>query len=188
MSLVLWIANFVCSIDGLLAYMDDNFSFDTCDSLVLYPAYDTLLPCKQVKLLSLWDDIGLPYDKDKQEFGRTLVITGLLVDRQAMTVTLDPSPKQELISAIRSFLDSSDPSCGRKRKLRDWLHLLGWMSLALNVCLLLRPPLTSAYHKVAGKNVLNAPLFLNAEVKQDFTWFADIFESFDGIHILRSLT
>jgi hypothetical protein len=65
----------------------------------------------------LWDDIGLPHDKDKQDFGRTLVITELLVDTQVMSISLDFIRKAELIAAIRSFIDISDPNRGHGRKL-----------------------------------------------------------------------
>jgi hypothetical protein len=89
MSLVLWIAIFRLSIEALLAYMDDNFGHDDSSALVLYEPYNTLFPPKQVLLLRLWDFIGLPHERDKQEFGHALVITGFLVDLAALTITLD---------------------------------------------------------------------------------------------------
>ena len=69
MSLVLWIANFIVMIEAVLAYMDDMFSHDDNTVLVLYCPYKMLLPSKQVQLLQLWDDIGLPHDREKQEYG-----------------------------------------------------------------------------------------------------------------------
>ena len=69
MSLVLWIANFIVMIEAVLAYMDDMFSHDDNTVLVLYCPYNMLLPSKQVQLLQLWDDIGLPHDREKQEYG-----------------------------------------------------------------------------------------------------------------------
>jgi hypothetical protein len=151
MSLVPWIANFTCAIEPMLVYMDDNFSFDVVDELVLYPLYATFFPSKQVRLLALWDDIGLPHEKDKQEFGRTLVIMGFLVDPQAMTISLNVDKQRNLVLAIRDFIDPSS-SLRRKRKLREWLHLLGRMSWGFNVCPFLRPALSSGYCKVAAKN------------------------------------
>jgi hypothetical protein len=56
---------------------------------------------------SLWGDIGLAHEKDKQEFGGALVITGFFVD---------PHKKVELVSAIR---DTTDSVRGRKCKLND---------------------------------------------------------------------
>ena len=112
----------------------------------------------------------LPHDKDKQYFGWNLVITGLLVDTQVMTISLNFIRKAELIAAICSLVDISDPNRGHGRKLRDWLHLSVWMRWALNVSPLLQPALSCACLKVVGKNVSNAPLSLNAEVKRDFSW------------------
>jgi hypothetical protein len=65
MSLVLWIANFVCFITALLAYMDYNFSFDASDALAFHPI-QCLLSTQATKAAFALDDIGLPHDKDKQ--------------------------------------------------------------------------------------------------------------------------
>jgi hypothetical protein len=104
MSLVLWIAIFRLSIEALLAYMDDNYGHDDSSALVLYEPYNTLFPRKQVLLLKLWDFIGLPHERDKQEFGHSLVITGFLVDLAALTITLDSDRKAALVSAVRDFV------------------------------------------------------------------------------------
>ena len=128
------------------------------------------LPSNQVRLLQLWDDIGLPHDREKQEYRRTLVITGFLVDPDAMSISLSSDRLLELVSAVTDFVFGSPARGeGRRHKLRDWLHLVGWMSWALTVCPLLRPALSSAYRKVAGKNLPNAGIFVNAEVKRDFS-------------------
>ncbi|KAI0054388.1 hypothetical protein BV25DRAFT_1790637, partial [Artomyces pyxidatus] len=165
-----------------LAYIDDSFSHDTAIHLAYYAPYNDWFPPKQVLLLKLWDFIGLPHEKDKQEFGRTLVITGILVDPQAMTLTLPPESITELVAAIREFL--SAPS--RRRPLVEWWRKLGWMNWALNVAPLLRPALSSAYDKIAGLSVRNAPVFINARIKRDWSWFADTLEGWDGVHILRA--
>jgi hypothetical protein len=171
--------------------MGDNFSHDENPTLALYRPYNMFLPSKQVRLPQLWDDIGLPHDREKQEYGRTLVITGFLVDPDAMSILLSSDRLLgllELVSAVTDFVFGSPARGeGRRHKLRDWLHLVGWMSWALIVCHLLRPALSSAYCKVAGNNLPNAGIFVNAEVKRDFSWFADVFRSFSGIRILRSL-
>lgn len=168
-SVVLWIANFVALIEAVLAYMDDTFSHYDNPDLVLYLPYNMLFPYKQVRLLELWDDIGLPHDREKHEFGRTLVITGFLVDPHAMSIWLDADYLHDLVSAVRAFVSGySDSAEGRRRKLRDWLHIIGWMSWSLTVCPLLRPAFSSAYRKISGKNFPNAGVFVNAEVNHDF--------------------
>jgi hypothetical protein len=146
MSLVLWIANFVVMIEAVLAYMDDMFSHDDNTVLVLYRPYNMLLPSKQVQLLQLWDDISLPHDREKQEYRQTLVITGFVVDPDAMTISLSSDRLLELVSTVTEFVSgSSTRGEGCRHKLWDWLHLIGWMSWALTVCPLLRPALSSAY-------------------------------------------
>jgi hypothetical protein len=74
MGLVLWIAIHVKYIPALLAYIDDNFCHDEDPTLRFYPPYQTFLPSKQVCLLQLWDEIGLPHEQKNQEFGTTLTI------------------------------------------------------------------------------------------------------------------
>jgi hypothetical protein len=187
MSLVLWISIFRLSIAALLAYMDDNYGHDDAQNLVLYEPYNMLLPPKQARLLQLWDFIGLPHERDKQEFGSCLVITGFFVDLDALTISLDSDRKRELVSAIRAFVT---PHGGgrrsRRRTLREWMHILGWMSWAVSVCPLLRPALTPGYAKISGKNLLHAPIFINGDVTRSFLWFADTFEAFSGIRLLRA--
>lgn len=117
-----------------------------------------------------------------------MVITGFLVDPHAMSISLDADYLHDLVSAVRAFVSGySDSVEGRRRKLRDWLHIIGWMSWSLTVCPLLRPAFSSAYRKISGKNFPNAGVFVNAEVNHDFPWFADAFKSFSGVRILRSL-
>lgn len=60
------------------------------------------------------------------------------------------------------------------------------MSWSLSVCPILRPALTSAYAKISGKNLLNAPIFINGDVTRTFLWFADTFAAFSGIRLLRA--
>jgi hypothetical protein len=103
-----------------------------------------------------------------------------------MTISLDADRRLALVTAVRDFI-SPPPTARRRHHLRTWLHLLGWISWALNVCPLLRPALSSSYHKTAGKTIPYAPVPLNAAVISDFAWFADTFDSFPGIHILRLL-
>ena len=56
-----------------------------------------MYPAKQTHLLQLWDELGIPHDKDKQEFGSTLHIIGLEVDQNTMTVIMDIDACNDLI-------------------------------------------------------------------------------------------
>ncbi|KAG2143460.1 uncharacterized protein EDB93DRAFT_1252064 [Suillus bovinus] len=76
MSLVIWIAVFKILIHFLYIYVDNSFSFKDKCSLELYTSYKKLLPSNIVKLLCLWDAIGLLHEEKKQIFGLELPIIG----------------------------------------------------------------------------------------------------------------
>ena len=82
MGLVLWIAIFIKMIMDLFGYIDNNFSFDEEGNVMWYEPYQCYYPTKQTKLLQIWDEINLPHDKSKQEYGRALHIIGFMVDRE----------------------------------------------------------------------------------------------------------
>lgn len=183
MSLVLWIAVEVRKIEGALAYMDDNFGADPNPTLVWYAPYRAFFPSKQVHLLLLWDDLGIPHKLPKQVFGHSLTIIGFHVDSITMTVTLPPESCADLVRAIRTFVLDAP---GRKRPLRQWQRILGWINWGLNVQPLLRPALTSSYNKLRGKIHAARPMFLNKSVTDDLLWVAEMFETHGGVHLLQS--
>ena len=89
MGLVLWIAIFIKMIADIFSYIDDNFSFDNDGRVLWYVPYQCYYPSKQVMLLRLWDEIGLPHDKSKQEYAPVLHIIGFMVDLNLMWVSMD---------------------------------------------------------------------------------------------------
>jgi len=79
----------------------------------------------------LWDDIGLPHEKQKQVFGHNLDIIGFHVKKpHAMSFTMPSNSKSDLILAIRTFADSSTVC---HHPLVEWQHLLGWINWGLNI-------------------------------------------------------
>ena len=184
MGLVLWIAIHSKQIRDPLHYMDDTWSYDMDPRLHLYKPYNAFFPLKQVQMLQLWDEIGLPHSQSKQVFGATLHIIGFDVDPVAMTITLPTENKLALIQAIRAFIDTSS---SRRHSLVQWQHLLGWMNWALNSFPLLRPALQSSYDKIAGKSISRASIYLNQRVIADLAWFADAIESASGVCLLNSI-
>jgi hypothetical protein len=84
MGLVLWIAIFMKFLADLFGYIDDNFLFEIEGNVEWYEPYGCYYPTKQTRLLLLWDEIGLPHEKPKQEYGRTLRIIGFMVDPNSM--------------------------------------------------------------------------------------------------------
>ncbi|KAI9063515.1 DNA/RNA polymerase, partial [Trametes sanguinea] len=187
MSLVLWIAINIRNIPALLAYMDDNFSFEPSPTLIAYNGYGApvYLPESQARLLSLWDDIGIPHAHPKQLFGETLTITGFSVDSRHMSITLPHESCAELVLAIRAFLKDAPR---RRRTLREWQQMLGWLNWGLNVQPLLRPALQSSYAKISGMSIAHAPIYINARVTRDLMFVADIFERHGGVHIMKATT
>ena len=147
MGLVTWIAIYVYLIPHLKDYVDDTFSFERVNDTLYYAPYQSMYPAKQTHLLQLWDELGLPHDKDKQEFGSTLRIIGLEVDPNAMTVTMDVDARNDLTQLISNFAIAS-----RKRTLREFQCIAGHMNWAFNVFPLLKPGLSAIYSKTVGKN------------------------------------
>ncbi|KAI0092911.1 hypothetical protein BDY19DRAFT_903634 [Irpex rosettiformis] len=107
MSLVLWISIHVCGIEGLLAYMDDNFAFDPEPELHFYEPYNTFFPHKQVAVLDLWDYLNIPHTCAKQLYDRTLTIIGFSVDSDLMVISLPTESTDLLVSAIRDFVNNA---------------------------------------------------------------------------------
>ena len=186
LGVVLWVAIHAFAITGLLAYVDDTFSYDYDPKLYLYegPDYSKWVPRKQRQLLRLWDLIGIKHEERKQEHGRQLTIIGFLVDLDVMQITMEADKRSELAAALRAFTTPTR----QQHSLRDWLRMLGWANWALNVFPLLRPALNSSWEKTKGKSQMNAPIWLNASVVTDLRWFANWVEELNGVHILGEET
>ncbi|KAJ7509724.1 hypothetical protein B0H11DRAFT_1702246 [Mycena galericulata] len=183
MGLILWIALHEREIMDLFAYVDDNFGIEDEGELTFYSGYQKFMPTKQVKLLQLWDELGVPHAEDKQLWGGETVIIGFLVDVNEMTITLPTSAKADLIAAIDDFINS--PS--RKRTLHDWQQLSGWITWSLNVFPLLRPALCHVYIKISEKVNAFATIYINVAVKQDLSWFLDHARASSGIFAFHTI-
>lgn len=101
---VLWIAVFIKLIPDLFAYSDNTFSFDFEVNMSWYAPYKKFLPAKQVQLLLLWDELGIPHEEKKQVFGRSIKIIGFDVNTENMTITMAPESKADLLKKIQSFI------------------------------------------------------------------------------------
>ncbi|KZV95322.1 hypothetical protein EXIGLDRAFT_588254, partial [Exidia glandulosa HHB12029] len=186
MALILWSAQFEYGIEALLGYVDDVFSFDDFAKLVLYRPYNRLMCPKQSALLHLWDYVGLPHSDDKQVNGAPLVILGLEVDPNAMTVTMPDESRLDLISKLDDFVSKRTASDDRRRRLQEWQRLLGHCNWALNAYPLLRPALTSTYEKIRGKTGSKLPVILNSSVVRDLSWFSHMLRSTAGVQVLSA--
>ncbi len=159
--LITWVAINVEDIKDLGVYIDDDFGFEEADLLEYYAPYDKSYPAKQVKLLKLWDQLGVPHSKKKQLFGLQIVIIGFDVDPNAMTATMPSDSKAELVLALCHFTSST------RRNLQEFQQIAGWSNWAFNVFPLLKPSLCNVYAKMKGKTNPFAGISLSTSVKED---------------------
>ena len=86
--------------------MDNAFSFEPDVMLEFYTPYDNWYPKKQVRLLKLFDEVGIPHEKKKQEFGWELTIIGLWVSLDLLTITMPFEKQESIIDEISQFLSN----------------------------------------------------------------------------------
>jgi hypothetical protein len=185
MGLVLWIAIFVKLLADLLGYIDDNFSFDEEGNVTWYAPYQCYYPAKQAGLLRLWDEIGLPHDKSKQEYGPVLRIIGFMVDPNSMQVSMDEEDRTRLIHQVTSF--SATAPGGTRRTLREFQQLAGWINWSFNVFPLLKPALSNVYAKIGGKTESHAKIYVSKAVVQDLEWFLAHVRSSNGVYLFEDV-
>jgi len=161
MRLITWITIHVRGLDDLLHYMDDMFGDEYNHTLVYYEPYNAYYPSKQAALLMLWDDIGLPHERQKQVYGPAIKIIGFWVDPRNITITMPSSAKANLILAVQKFVDTMGSHTG---PLVEWQQMLGWINWGLNTFPLLRPALQSSYKNIVGKSRPQVPIYLNWHV------------------------
>nr|GAT47557.1 predicted protein [Mycena chlorophos] len=181
MGLVIWIAIFVEWLSDLFCYVDDSYSWELESNFLHYAPYDKRMPAKQVKLLQLWDHLGIPHKESKQLHGETLTIIGFELNANKMTMSLPASSRTDLISAVNDFITS------RQRTLHEFQSLVGWINWSYNMYFLLRPALSNVYAKMAGKSKQHAPIYINNDIRDDLRWFVNYLERSDGTLLLDAL-
>jgi len=147
-ALVMWITIYICACADLMQYVDNAWSYEMDPILAFYRPYDTQYPNKQVKLLELYDELGLPHVKKKQIFGQSLELIRLLIDPIKMTITISNSSRDELTAVIRAFIDMTT---SRQWAVIERQRILGLINWELNAYPLLSPALQPAYTKISGK-------------------------------------
>jgi hypothetical protein len=149
--------------------------------MLWYMPYNKFLPTKQAKLLSLWDELGVPHEESKQLFGSKLTIIGLDVDPNDMTISIPADKLSDLISSIRDFARP-----GTRHSLQDFQRLAGWMNWALNVFPLLRPGLCTLFDKIRGKSRPFQLIWVSVTLTRELLWFADRATSLPPVHVMLS--
>ena len=185
MGLVLWIAIFVKLLEDLFGYIDDNFSFDEEGNVMWYAPYQCYYPTKQTKLLQLWDEIGLPHDKSKQEYAPILRIIGFMVDPNLMRVSMDEEDRARLLQRVEDFMATAPG--GTRRTLREFQQLAGWINWSFNVFPLLKPALSNVYAKIGGKSESHAKVFVSKAVVNDLSWYVSHVQSSDGVYLFEDV-
>ena len=185
MGLVLWIAIFIKLLVDLFGYIDDNFGFDEEGNVVWYEPYQCYYPAKQAKLLLLWDEIGLPHEKSKQEYAPVLRIIGFMVDPEIMRVSMDEEDQTRLIQQISDFIATAPG--GTRRTLREFQQLAGWINWSFNVFPLLKPALSNVYAKISGKSESHAKIFVSKAVIRDLHWFVEHVRNSDGVYLFEDV-
>jgi hypothetical protein len=181
MGLVLWVAIFVKALQDLFGYIDDNFSFDEEGNMLWYENYQCYYPAKQAKLLLLWDEIGLPHEKAKQEYTPALCMIGFMVDPNCMRVSMDEQDQETLIQRISDF--SVTVPGGTQRTLREFQQLAGWINWSFNIFPLLKPALSNVYQKISGKSESHVKIFISKAVVHKLDWFVSNVRHSDGVFL-----
>jgi hypothetical protein len=135
--------------------------------------------------LCLWDEIGLPHEKSKQEYGLVLRIIGFMVDPGLMRVSMDEIDWERLIQHVLDFIMTAPG--GTRRTLREFQQLAEWINWSFNVFLLLKPALSNVYVKIGGKTQTHAKIFVSKAVVQDFSWFVSHVEDSDGVYLFEEV-
>lgn len=139
-----------------------------------------MLPTKQAKLLSLWDELGLPHSEVKQESGPVLTIIGFIVDVNAMSISIPPNSLNNIISVISEVTVPGNRVC-----LCNLQHLAGWINWVLNVYPLLQPCLCALYAKMLKKN--QHLVYVNTQMCQELCWAVGHLKTAPLVFMLNSL-
>ena len=187
MSLVLWVATRHYGCRSLLDYVDDVFSHDFADAMVLYLRYRALMPRNQRQLLTCFDELDIPHDQPKQTNGVSQAIIGMQVDAGALSITMPPESKHALVEAIDAFCTTRARAKHLTRPLRKCQALAGHVNWALNVYPRLRPGLASLYEKMQGPYVPHRSVYVNATITRDLLWLVQRIRESSGVFLLQSL-
>jgi hypothetical protein len=182
-SLVTWIAKHVRGVDFINTYLDDSSGCTWKDDITYYAPYGKDLPTPQARLLTLWDDLGIPHEERKQISGPSIPIIGIQVDPNNMTYTLPTESREKLVKELRAWATEKG-----KRSVKSWQQLAGWVNWCLNVYPYLRPALSNVYDKLRTQVNQNGAIWINNAVRDDLLWALKKVETMPGLLLLKSLS
>jgi len=182
MLLVSWIEKKKQNIELLGTYLDDSFGPNHANNVAWYTPYHKFIPRNQVKLLELWDKLNIPHKEKKQIFGLSLMVIGIEVNVNALSMTMPADMLNELILAIQEFV-----SANRKFMLHEWQRPTGWINWSLNMFPLLRPTLNNFYAKISGKCSPDKYIRINNTMCADLLWAIQHLKSNPGVCLIHHL-
>ncbi|KAG0151075.1 hypothetical protein CROQUDRAFT_11862, partial [Cronartium quercuum f. sp. fusiforme G11] len=177
-SLVLWIAVHKFEIKRINNLMDDMWGICTEDDFTTFKGIR--MPLDQAKFLYLFDILNIPWDWKKQIWGERIEIIGHYVNANALSLSLSPDKKSDLIMALRTFVSI------KQHRLKEWQSLLGWASWGLNTFPLGRVALQAVWDKTTSKTYRNLFIPTNSKVQSDLRWLADAIKLSPGMYLLDS--
>lgn len=116
-----------------------------------------------------------------------MTIIGFRVDALLMRIDMPDSARDDLRTAIASFCTVGRSKSSKRKKLRDFQRLAGWVNWALNVYPLLRPGLASLYAKISGKSQPNSLCFVSVAIIRDLTWISDHLQKSSGVFFFKAI-
>ena len=182
-SLVTWIAKNKRGVDFIITYLDDSSGCTWKDDTAYYAPFKKLLPTPQARLLTLWDDLGIPHSEKKQISGPSIPIIGIQVDPNKLSYTLPEDAREKLLQELHEWT-----TLKKKRNVRSWQQLAGWVNWCLNVFPHVRPALCNVYDKLCTQNNQNKSLWINNAVRDDLCWALDKVKSSPGLLLLEAIS
>jgi hypothetical protein len=180
-SLVTWIAKYKRGITFIITYLDDSSGCTWKDDVSFYGPYHKFMPSPQARLLTLWDDLGIPHDERKQISGPSIPIIGIQVNPNELSYTLPEDSHTKLLEQLQDWA-----SLKKKRNVRSWQQLAGWINWCLNVFPHVRPALCNIYDKLRSQHNQNGALWINNAVRDDLRWALDKVKSSPGLLLLET--
>ncbi|TEB27306.1 hypothetical protein FA13DRAFT_1634747 [Coprinellus micaceus] len=186
MACVLWIAINVYHIDFVSEYSDNHPGLAVEGDKMWYEPYKKDMPTPQVRLLLLWDELGIPHSEKKQIWGSLLVIIGILVDPNEMTMTLPNEARRDLLAEMEQWADEKGKLACRGATLQTWQQFASWMNWAFNVYPLAKPCLLNVYAKMKGRTPHPTKKFWpNSSIQDDIRWAIRLIGNSPGIKLLH---
>lgn len=185
MSLVLWIAEHCRCISHPNGFVDDCFAIQVGHTTTFYPPLNRHIPVEQAQMLSLWDELGIPYKPHKQQHGTKLIILGIEVDVDNLTLTLPEAKRRELVEELDRFIFARGKKPNRFI-IREFQVLAGWMNWALNVFPLLRPALCNVYARMRSRAEAKTRVKVTREVSDDLAWARQHILQSSGVLLLQA--